>query len=198
LWELNRYEDFLEARRLLISNAINDRMGELITTLEPAQTYSVEEMLTGENAALEYKSSMRWDMRRECVNKDLQKVIAKTIAGFLNSEGGFLFIGVADDCTVLGIDYDLQTLRRKDLDGYEQTLQQILGNSLGYEYSEYWDVSFEEVEDKFVCVVQVDPSPEPVYLNYKGDKEFYKRVGNTTSPLDIQSANEYIGMHWTV
>jgi hypothetical protein len=198
LWKLDRYEDFLEARRILIAEAINERMDELITTLQLGKTQAVEDMLTGENAALEYKSSMRWDMRREQVNKDLEKVIAKSVAGFLNSEGGTLLIGVADDCTILGLDYDLQTLGRRDLDGYEQTLQQVLSNSLGVEYSQYWDVDFEEVNGEYVCVVRVDPSPEPVYLKYKGEKEFYVRVGNTTRPLDMQAAHEYIGMHWTV
>ena len=196
LWELDRFEDFLAARRALIAQAINKRMAELIAELEPLKPQTLEDMLIGENAALEYKSSMRWDMRRQEVNKALEKVIAKTVAGFLNSEGGTLLIGMANDCTVLGIEYDLQTIGQKDRDGYEQKLHQILTNALGAEFSQYQHVSFEESEGKTVCIVRVDPSPEPVYLTDRGAKEFYVRVGNTTRPLDMQAAHDYISMHW--
>jgi len=156
---------------------------------------ALADMLTGETSTLEYKASMRWDLRRQQVNKDLEKIIAKTIAGFLNSEGGILLIGVADDCTVLGIKHDLKTIGRQDRDGYEQKLHQVL-DALGAEFSQYQHVSFEEYEGKTVCIVRVEPSPKPVYLTDKGVKEFYVRVGNTTRPLDMQAAHNYISMHW--
>jgi len=163
-------------------------------TAEPPQTLT--DMLASENIALEYKASMRWDLRTQQVNKALEKGIAKTVAGFLNSEGGTLLIGVADDCTVLGIEYDLKTIGRKDRDGYEQKLHQVLTDALGAEFSQYQHVSFEESEGKTVCIVRVEPSSKPVYLTDKGFKEFYVRVGNTTRPLDMQAAHNYISMHW--
>jgi len=196
LWELDHFEDFLAARRALIAQAINKRMAELVAELEPPKPQTLTDMLTGENAALEYKASMRWDLRTQQVNKALEKSIAKTVAGFLNSEGGTLLIGVADDCTVLGIEYDLQTIGRKDKDGYEQKLHQVLTDALGAEFSQYQHVSFEERGGKIVCIVRVEPSPEPVYLTDKGSKEFYVRIGNTTRPLDMQAAHDYISMHW--
>ena len=153
-------------------------------------------MLTGENAALEYKASMRWDLRTQQVNKALEKVIAKTVAGFLNSKGGTLLIGVADDCTVLGIEHDMKTIGRKDRDGYEQKLRQILTEALGTEFSQYQGVSFEKCEGKTICIVRVETSPKPVYLTDKGAKEFYIRVGPTTRPLDMEAAHDYISMHW--
>jgi hypothetical protein len=154
------------------------------------------DMLTGENAAREYKASMRWDLHTRKVNKDLEKEIAKTVAGFLNSEGGMLLIGVADDCTVLGIEHDLKTISRKDRDGYERALRQVLTNALGAEFSQYQHVSFEEIEGKTVCIVRVEPSHKPVYLTDKGTKEFYIRVGPATQPLDMEAAHNYISMHW--
>jgi hypothetical protein len=196
LWKLERYEDFLAVRRRLIAQAINEKMEELLVGIEPPEPEELKALLVGEGPAVEYKSSIRWDMRRNQVNKDLEKVIAKTVAGFLNTEGGTLLIGVADDTTVLGIQYDLQTLGRQDLDGYEQKLHQVLTNYLGAEYSQYEHVSFEPSNGNTVCVVRVDPSPEPVYLEDKDQKEFYIRVGNTTRPLDMQAAHDYISMHW--
>lgn len=197
LWQLDRFEDFLAARRELMAQAINDRMQELTVEVEPTEVQTLAEMLTGENAALEYKSTMRWDLRMEEVNKALEKSIAKTVAGFLNSEGGTLLIGVADDCTVLGIDYDLETLRRPDNDGYEQHLSQILTSALGAEFSQYQHVTFDDTMGKVVCMVRVEACPKPVYLTHRGATEFYVRVGNATRALDVQAAYDYVSMHWT-
>jgi predicted HTH transcriptional regulator len=56
---------------------------------------------------LEFKSSLRWGVPEGGVNKTLEKVIVKTIAGFLNSkDGGTLLIGVADNGTILGLEGD--------------------------------------------------------------------------------------------
>jgi len=165
--------------------------------LELSEVQTLADMLTGESTTLEYKASMRWDLFTEQANPALEKAVAKTVAGFLNSEGGTLLIGVADDRTVLGIENDLKTLgQRRDKDGYEQKLRQVLTNALGPEFCQYQHVSFEEHGGKTVCIVRVRPSSKSVYLTDKTVKEFYVRVGNTTKPLDMQAAHNYISMHW--
>jgi len=168
-----------------------------VARLELPEVQTLADMLTGESTTLEYKASMRWDLCTKQVNPDLEKAIAKTVAGFLNSEGGTLLIGVTDDRTVLGIGNDLKTLgQRRDKDGYEQKLRQVLTNALGPEFCQYQHVSFEEHEGKTVCIVRTRRSPKPVYFTDKTAKEFYIRVGNTTKPLDMQAAHNYISMHW--
>lgn len=197
LWSLNRFEDFLAARRKLIAEAINERMAQLVRDLEVPRAQTLEEMLAaGESPVLEFKSSLRWDLRTQQTNTELQKVIAKTVAGLMNFEGGMLLIGVADDGTVIGIENDLKTLKRSDRDGFEQALRQVLIDYLGAEFSQYVRVSFEDDGGHTVCVVRVEPSPKPVYLADKGGKEFYIRAGNTTRPLDVQATYNYINMHW--
>jgi predicted HTH transcriptional regulator len=64
----------------------------------------------GEDENLEFKSSARWDYREGQANKTLEVVIVKTIAGFLNGNGGILVIGVNDDGEVLGLEPDYKTL----------------------------------------------------------------------------------------
>lgn len=197
LWELSHFEDFLVARRSLIAQAINERMKELLADLQPSKTQTLGEMLTaGESPVLEFKSSLRWDLQTQQINTSLQKVVAKTIAGLMNFEGGTLLIGVADDGTVVGIENDLKTLKRPDRDGFEQALQQVLSEYLGAELSQYVRVAFHEQDRRTVCILRVEPSPKPVYVTDKGSKEFYIRAGNTTRPLDVQAAHNYISMHW--
>ena len=67
----------------------------------------------GEGSTLEYKSSLRWDYNESRVNKDLAKVIVKTLAAFLNSQGGTLLIGVNDEGGLLDLEMDISTLGRK-------------------------------------------------------------------------------------
>lgn len=197
LWELDRFEDFLAARRRLIATAINERMEEYLSDLEPPKAQTLEELIgAGESPVLEFKSSLRWDLQTQQVNTGLQKVVAKTVAGLMNFEGGTLLIGVADDGTVVGIESDLKTIKRGDRDGFEQQLRQVLVDYVGAEFSQYVQVLFKEHEGVVVCSVRVEPSPKPVYLTDKGHKEFYIRAGNTTRPLDVQATHDYISMHW--
>ncbi len=77
-------------------------------------------MATGENDRIEFKSSLRWDVKEQRVNKQLEKVVVKTLAGFLNAEGGTLLIGVDDAGAVIGLAGDYEALRKRDRDGFEQ------------------------------------------------------------------------------
>lgn len=197
LWQLDRYEDFLAARRKLIADAINERMRELIIDPEPTKELTLEDLIAlGESPVLEFKSSLRWDLQKQTVNTVLQKVVAKTIAGFLNFEGGTLLIGVADDGSIFGIENDIKTLQPCNLDRFEQVLRQTIVQHLGAEFSQFVHLSFPRHNGQTVCMVRAERCPQPVYLA-DGDKvEFYIRAGNTTQPLDVQAAQNYISMHW--
>jgi predicted HTH transcriptional regulator len=51
-------------------------------------------------------------------------------------------------------------------------------------------------DSKTVVIVKVEQTPKPIFVEDKGEKEFYVRVGNSTKPLDLEAAHNYIGMHW--
>src|SRR5690606_12584998 len=48
-----------------------------------------------ENERIELKSSISWDLQTKQRNKALEHTIAKTIASFMNTHGGILFVGVS-------------------------------------------------------------------------------------------------------
>ena len=121
----------------------------------------------GEQENVEFISSARWDYSKGLPNKSLQKIIAKTMAGMMNSKGGKLLIGVADDGTVLGIEKDLQTLRKPNVDEFELVLIEIVQNYLGLEYMKCIDVRFELLDEKEICLVSIEPSPKPVFCDFR-------------------------------
>jgi hypothetical protein len=197
LWGIDRYKDFLAKRRELIANGINEFISSLIEEAPPIRQLTLQDYISGgESSTLEFKMTMRYDIRTRQVNSALEKVIAKTISGFLNSNEGILIIGVADDGSIYGIGNDLQTLKNKNKDEFERYLMQVIINYLGIAFTNYVHVRFEKKNGKEVCIVNVESCPQPVYLTDNNEKEFYIRVGNSTKPLDIESAHEYIGMHW--
>ena len=54
----------------------------------------------GESSTVEFKSSVRWDVRENRLNDALKFSVIKTVAAFLNSNGGTLFSSTRDE--VLG------------------------------------------------------------------------------------------------
>jgi membrane protein YdbS with pleckstrin-like domain len=150
----------------------------------------------GENQFVEFKASLVWDYRRQRANKELYKPVFKNIVAFLKSNGGRLLIGVADDGEVLGLDPDMSTFPRADVDGYENVFNQAFNSMIGVEFRQHVNVSFPQIDDKTICLVEVRPAGEPAFLRLKGDEEFYIRAGNATQPLPVSKAARYIKAHY--
>jgi hypothetical protein len=162
-----------------------------------SKSVSIKDLLKeGENQNLEFKSSVRWDVKNNVENKNLEKVIVKTIAGFMNSEGGQLVIGVEDDGNVLGLQNDYNSLGNADRDKFELHLNQLLMSKIGKEFVQFTRITFENLEGKDVCLVTVRPSSKPAYLKYGDREEFYARTGNATNVFTVSEATEYIKTRW--
>lgn len=149
-------------------------------------------ILSGESQYLELKQTFRWDAKENILNKGLEKTAMRTIAGFLNSEGGKIILGVADDKSIFGLNQDYQTLARKNRDGFENHFSQEFNNIIGARFRRFIKLSFETIDNKDVCLIEVSPSFEPVYININNAEEFYIRSGNTTSALPVSKVADYI------
>lgn len=151
----------------------------------------------GEGPWLEFKSSFRWDIEQSRVNRSLETVILKTLAGFLNSaHGGTLLIGVADDGTILGLAQDFQSLKKTNQDGFEQALMTSVSNNLGTDLCHYLHILFHVRKGKDVCRVIVSPAPRPVFLNQGNTPKFFVRTGGGTRDLNIREALEFVQSRW--
>ena len=147
-----------------------------------------------ESKTLEFKSSLRWNLKED--RKDDKRVThaaLKSIAAFLNTEGGDLLIGVDDDRNVVGIEHD----RLDSDDKFMRHLAQVERNSLGDRAGTCIDPTTQIVEGKTVCLVSCQRSPEPVYLRWKGmektvDGDLYVRSGPDTVRLAQEDAQEYV------
>ena len=148
----------------------------------------------GEAKTLEFKSTLRWNLREDKKDdKLITHSVLITIAAFLNTDGGDLLIGVADDGTVTGIEKD----QFENDDAFMRHLAQAVRNGLGDRAGTCIDPKTQIVQGKTVCLVSCQRSPEPVFLKWKGteeagDGEFYVRSGPGSVKLNPESATKYI------
>jgi len=197
LWKIENYELFLKKRRHIIVQEINNYLDSFIFEEEEEREIEIKDLINmGESNILEYKSSIRWDYNENRINKDLEKVILKTVCGFLNNQGGTLLIGVDDSGNAIGIESDLLTINRKDKDGYFQFLTNKIHEYIGAEILQYIDIKFEKYDEKTICILNIDRSPQPVFLRENNKMIFYTRMGNTTKSLDAEEQHNYIQLHW--
>jgi hypothetical protein len=151
----------------------------------------------GEGPLLEFKSSFRWDMEQSRTNRQLEGVVLKSLAGFLNSnQGGTLLIGVADDGQVIGLKNDFQTLKKQNQDGFEQAIMTAIAANLGADLCSYISILFHVIDTNALCRLIVSPSDRPVFLNQGNTLKLYVRTGGGTRDLNIQEALEFAPTRW--
>jgi type I site-specific restriction-modification system R (restriction) subunit len=148
----------------------------------------------GESKTLEFKSTLRWNLKEDRKDdKNITHAVLKTIAAFLNTDGGDLLIGVADDGTVGGIEPD----QLESDDKFMRHLTQVVRNGLGDRAGTCIDPRMQTVEEKTVCAVGCQRSPEPVFVKWKGMEgspqgDLFVRQGPGTVRLPPDSAKEYV------
>ena len=145
----------------------------------------------GESETTEFKESLRWDVKEGRVNKALERVIAKSLAGFMNHQGGNLLIGLSDDGIVKGIEADCNSLKNKNRDGFERALMDLVNNQLGGSAGTLVHLQFLECEGYTICWVIVDAATEPVYLKDGNISRYFVRLGNSTRELDVREAQNH-------
>ena len=173
------------------------RRSERIEQLSAALAGDLRALIArGESANLEFKSSFRWDLRENKINRALEAVVLKTLAGYMNSSGGTLLIGVADDGTIVGLDRDYTTLKKPDRDGFEQALMTAIAAKLGADACRTVQIVFHSLENKDVCRVMVSPAHRPVYVKDGDNPRLYVRTGVSTRELNVQEAINYTTARW--
>lgn len=201
----------------LLSESPDDRPADAEAVLERLNeiryTSNIDALTgSGESDKIEFKSSLHHpygppspDLQklqpgqaRKEIQKLLRKSITKTIAAFLNSEGGTLLIGVEDSGTVLGIEPDFEYLKqgKQNTDGWLLSLQEVIINALGAEVWNAVRVSLVPHGSHTVAVVHCPPRATETWDKGDGAERFYIRASNATRELSGSSLLRYIREHW--
>lgn len=186
-WGASEIEDDLETEEV-------SQVSEPLTPYV-AEKKSVWDVIQGgESNSVEFKPALVYNFNTGKGGIGIKEIIAKSICGFLNSKGGILFIGVNDDKTIQGLEFDFSLANGKDeLDffqlEFDQMVEHFLGNSVR------WNITsrFHKIEEKMIFEVEVFPfKNRPVFLKGRDGKEFYIRGEASTRKItDIEEILSY-------
>ncbi len=152
------------------------------------QISSKELIAQGEHEKMEFKSTMRWNLKANKRDKAITHAVLKTIAAFLNTEGGILFVGVSDEGEILGLEKD----------GFENEDKMLLfltnsiKSNLGALQLQHIHFHVEEMDGKEFLRVDVEQGTSPSYIKHDKDDDFYIRTGPSTNLLRTSKIYEYI------
>jgi hypothetical protein len=200
-WEQLDYSEFCEKRRKMIGEVIRQGFHKLWDNdpIKSETSNSIRDLISDdESNVVEFKERARWSHGTDKKGKS-EQIIVKSIAGFMNSEGGTLIIGVSDKKVITGLADDYETLSKNNRDGYELFLTQLIADKITGPSPSLVRVSFHELEDKEICRVDVAASAKPVFacpLNSKNHTDFWVRQGNKTDQFHGTELTEYIEEHW--
>ncbi len=145
-----------------------------------------------EHERLEFKSSFRFDYKTGNVNRELEKTVMKTVSAFLNSKGGHLVLGVDDKKKPIGLTNDYKTLSKENNDAFENHFTNIFNAMIGPDFRHKVNLSFHDMNDNEVCIIQAVASERPVYLRNEGNEYFYIRTGNASTALKLSEMEKYL------
>ncbi|MCF1182219.1 putative DNA binding domain-containing protein [Marichromatium gracile] len=144
---------------------------------------------SGEGAHLEFKSTMRMNLHTKTPGKEIELAWLKGVTAFLNTEGGILLMGVADDGTLLGMDAD----KFENDDKCQLHFKNLLNQHLGPEYARYVRFFLLELDGVRLGAVECERADAPVFLHDDKKRElFIIRSGPSNIELSISRALKYI------
>ncbi len=163
---------------------INDEI--LLTSLEESTLLSL--IRNGESETLEFKSTLRYNINSGSYDKKIEHAVIKTIAGFLNTDGGILLIGIDDD----GNPVDTKVDGFETEDRAKLHLVNLVKDRIGPEFMTMVRLNSDYFQGFNILRVFCEQSHSPVYVRDGKDEVFYVRLGPSTDKLPTSKIAGYI------
>src|SRR3989344_526912 len=200
------------------------RVKEIILS-EPEQNEIIAEEIKklikgGESFKTEFKKEALWSATyshqqikesksyelREYGQKASKVIIAKSIAAFLNSDGGNLVIGIKEksekgECEIYGIEEDMKKTREPGMDSYKRTvIDEIIiaffPSKIFNHLNDYISFEFATIEEKTICLIKIKKSDSRVFLKLNDREVFMIRVDSENRTLEGEKLVEYCIRKW--
>ncbi|RUM47073.1 MAG: hypothetical protein DSY80_01255 [Desulfocapsa sp.] len=142
----------------------------------------------GESTSLEFKSTMRTNLKSGKAGKEIELAWLKSIVAFMNSDGGILLLGVADDGTILGLEAD----NFANEDKCRLHFKNLLNNHIGAEFTRFISVKLLKVQQKNILVVECERVRQPVFLKVGKSEDFLIRSGPSSTKLSMSQMVKYL------
>ena len=194
-WERLNYQDFLAQRRDRIAQLIRmaaDRLAPEQPS-EAGSNVALEDLVdAGEGLHVEFKSTLRTNLHTGEKDARMELAVLKTIAGFLNTHGGTLIVGVSDDGETVGLDSD----GFANEDKLHLHLSNLVQSKIGVEYSMSIAPHFDARGAERVLIVRCTKAGGPVFVKDGNSERFYVRNGAATAELSGKDTQAWIAQRF--
>lgn len=187
----------------------------LIETPQSVKDKFQQLISNGENNFVEFKTNTLWSNKyteldiQKSIERDIKRygrntskfIIAKTIAGFLNAAGGHLIIGIKENKNntkdeIVGIEGEYLNLEDPCPDGYrrmivDDIIKYFFSQEIFHNFSKYINISFQKIDNKSLCWLQLKKSDIPVFININREDYFFIRIDAETRQIAGQAAMDY-------
>ena len=170
-------------------------------TAVPTSPEEIDETITrhlqsikkGESSTVELKASWAYCLTKCQRDKQLADKVVETVAAFLNSEGGVIYIGVSDGGDILGLessDFKLLKVRSGQQPGDRLILDvgDLLKTHMDPQHFPLVKCSCHSLESKTFMSISVSRSSSPAFF----DDKFIIRVNNGNQKLGSKDQHSYI------
>ena len=176
----------------------------LIEIINNEEKTSITDFIkNGETKNTEFKSSLRYCLKSKKAEKYIEHSAIKNVCAFLNSNGGKLIIGLADDGEIIELENtDFTTFKEQDKkDAFLKHLDNLISKYFGNNLSLNLAVEFEQIESKIVCEIDILPNNiGPIFLKNpekNNSEEFYIRRNASAVALNMDEFYKYSKERWS-
>ena len=142
----------------------------------------------GEGDTVEFKSTVRMNLNSMKKGKEIELAWLKAVVAFLNSKGGHLLLGVADNGEITGLEAD----NFENEDRCRLHIKNLINQHIGSEFANSLRIRLLTVEGRNIAHIACTSSSSPVFLKIGKNEEFYIRIGPSNSKLSPSRTINYL------
>jgi hypothetical protein len=165
-----------------------DKVAEIFGTLSAPE--KVKALVAGgETRTVEFKETYSLCLKTNQKVVGVMESSLKTIAAFLNSDGGDLLIGISDDGEIKGIENELNKFDKDSIDNFLKRFRNNLVKYFGKGIYPLIDQKIVNVDGKIIFQITCIPTSDPVFMD---EDKFFVRTNPATDSLTGKKQYEYI------
>lgn len=177
-------------------------------------------MEKGENLHTEFKAEALWSLTynpkqikesksfelREYGQKASKVVIAKSLAAFLNSDGGNLIMGLREkkekgSFEITGIEEDMKKIRGYGVDSYkrmiiDEIIKTFFPTKIFNHLDNYISFEFVAIDGKTICWIKVKRGDSKIFLKINNKEIFMIRIDSENRTLEGEKLVDYCIRNW--
>lgn len=187
--KISQFEENLALNPISSQNELNQIDSILEAVGELANPDKIKSLIrAGESKSVEFKQTFSLDVERQVKEPRIEDSAIKTIAAFLNSDGGTLLVGVHDSGEITGNEVEIDKFF-KSTDKFLLHVKNRIKTRIGEQFYPFINQHLVSVEGKLVLMVECDPSSDEVFVD---EKDFYVRTNPATDRLEGRKLSDYI------